>query len=114
VLRHREQQAEQTQVPRSSHGCQGVCSARIPHEEQASATAALKGAEQELMEASKDEQLAAALKKHADELQLTSSARLTAARANVKMLDVVFKEAGGPSDEPLAPCRAHVRLLVNT
>jgi hypothetical protein len=105
VLRHREQQAEQTQVPRSS---------RIPHEEQASATAALKGAEQELMEASKDEQLAAALKKHADELQLTSSARLTAARANVKMLDVVFKEAGGPSDEPLAPCRAHVRLLVNT
>jgi len=47
------------------------------------------------MEASKDEQLAAALKKHADELQLTSSARLTAARANVKMLDVVFKEAGG-------------------
>jgi hypothetical protein len=66
------------------------------------------------MEASKDEQLAAALKKHADELQLTSSARLTAARANVKMLDVVFKEAGGPSDEPLAPCRAHVRLLVNT
>ena len=57
---------------------------------------ALKGAEQELMEASKDEQLAAALKAHADEFQRTSSARLTAARANVKVLDVVKKLEESP------------------
>lgn len=50
---------------------------------------ALKGAEQELMEATKDKQLAAARKARADELQRTSSARLTAARANMKLLDVV-------------------------
>ena len=52
---------------------------------------ALKAAEQELMEANEDEQLAAALKTHADEFQRTSSARQTAARANMKMLDVVKK-----------------------
>ena len=57
---------------------------------------ALKGAEQELMEASQDAQLAAALKTHANELQRTSSARLTAARANIKMLDVVKKLEESP------------------
>ena len=57
---------------------------------------ALKTAEQELMEANKDEQLAAALKTHADEFQRTSSARQTAARANMKMLDVVKKLEESP------------------
>ena len=57
---------------------------------------ALKTAEQELMEANKDEQLAAALKIHADEYQRKSSARLTAARANVKVLDVVKKLEESP------------------
>ena len=57
---------------------------------------ALKAAEQELMEANKDEQLAAALKTHADEFQRTSSARRTAARANMKMLDVVKKLEESP------------------